>query len=82
MIEIIGEWVIPDWLECLFCSRLILQSLKYTELASKEITMKCVDSYRIVDDEIVEALAIYDFLDFYKQLGVIDYKGFPDEKVS
>jgi len=48
----------------------------------KEITMRCIDIYRIVDGKIGEAWAVYDFLDFYKQLGVIDYKGFPDEKVS
>ena len=45
----------------------------------KEITIRCVDIYRIVDGKMVEAWAVYDFLDFYKQLGVIDYKGFPDE---
>lgn len=48
----------------------------------KEITMRCVDIYRIVDGKIVEAWGIYDMLDCYKQLGVIDYKGFPDEKIS
>lgn len=33
----------------------------------------------IVDGKIVEAESVNDFLDFFKQLGVIEYKGFPDE---
>jgi len=39
----------------------------------KEITIRCVDIYRIVDGKIVESWAVYDMLDFYKQLGVIEY---------
>ena len=35
--------------------------------------------YRIVDGKIVEGWEVGDMLDFYKQLGVIEYKGFPDE---
>ena len=34
---------------------------------------------RIVDSKIVEEWYIVDELDFLKQLGVIEYKGFPDE---
>ena len=45
----------------------------------KEITIRCVDIYRIVDGKIVEAWAVNDLLDFYKELGVIEYKGFPEE---
>ena len=37
---------------------------------------------RIVDGKIVEEWYIVDELDFLKQLGVIEYKGFPDEKVT
>ena len=39
----------------------------------KEITIKCVDSYRIVDGKVVESWGLYDFLDFYKKLGIIEY---------
>ena len=38
--------------------------------------------YRIVDGKIVEGWDVDDELDFLKQLGIIEYKGFPDEKVS
>ena len=49
----------------------------------KKITIEGVLIYRIVDGKIVERESgTYDWLDFYKQLGVIEYKGFPDEKVS
>jgi len=29
--------------------------------------------------KVVERDGVYDQLDFFKQLGVIEYKGFPDE---
>jgi hypothetical protein len=45
----------------------------------KKIAFKGVRIWRIVDDKVVERESFYDFLDFYKQLGVIEYKGFPDE---
>jgi len=46
----------------------------------KKITWEAVDIWRIVDGKIVEMLAVVsDELDFLKQLGVIEYKGFPDE---
>ena len=46
----------------------------------KKITVVGVLIYRIVKGKIVaKESGTYDFLDFYKQLGVIDYKGFPDE---
>jgi len=48
----------------------------------KEIVIRCVDIYRIVDGKIVESWSIYDTLDFYKQLDVINYKGFPDKDIS
>jgi predicted ester cyclase len=34
---------------------------------------------RIVSGKIVESWAVYDDLDFFKELGVIEYKEFPDE---
>ena len=53
----------------------------YRELAptGKKFTIRAVSIYRIVDSKVVEREAIYDMLDYYKQLGVIEYKGFPDE---
>jgi len=45
----------------------------------KKITFTGVHIYRIVDGKVVERESVYDVLDFYKQLGVIEYKGFPDE---
>ena len=48
----------------------------------KKITIEGVLIYRIVNGKIVEKESgTYDFLDFYKQLGVIEYKGFPDEAI-
>ncbi len=48
----------------------------------KKFTEPEVWIYRIVDGKVVEGWDVDDNLDFYKQLGVIEYKGFPDEKVS
>jgi len=46
----------------------------------KKVTETGVLIWRIVDGKIVEKeSAVYDELDFFKQLGVIEYKGFPDE---
>ncbi|MCJ7718616.1 ester cyclase [Candidatus Bathyarchaeota archaeon] len=54
---------------------------KYRGLAStgKKIAFKGVRIWRIVNSKVVERESFYDFLDFYKQLGIIEYKGFPDE---
>jgi hypothetical protein len=38
--------------------------------------------YRIVKGKVVEGWNVDDELDFLKQLGVIEYKGFSDEDVS
>jgi C-1 hydroxylase len=46
---------------------------------NKKITGMGVNIYRIIDGKFVESWAVEDWLDFLKQLGVIDYKGFPDE---
>jgi len=48
----------------------------------KKMTFACIDTFKIVDGKIAEAWHVYDFLAFYRQLDVIEYKGFPDEKVS
>ena len=48
----------------------------------KKITYTAVATWRIVDNKIVDGWGVYDQMDFFKQLGVIEYKGFPDENVS
>jgi len=46
----------------------------------KKTTWEALIIWRIVDRKIVEMLAVVaDELNFLKQLGVIEYKGFPDE---
>ena len=45
----------------------------------KKYVMMAVPSYRIVDGKIVEGWSVWNPLDLFKQLGVIEYKGFPDE---
>ena len=39
----------------------------------KKITITTVSIYRIVDGKIAEAWHVYDNLDFYKQLSIIEY---------
>jgi C-1 hydroxylase len=48
----------------------------------KTITQKCVWIDRIADGKFIESWSIDDNLDFLRQLGVIEYKGFPDENVT
>lgn len=48
----------------------------------KKIKYTAVTIWRIVDGKVAEGWGIYDQLDYYKQLGVINYKGFPDEDIS
>ncbi|MCP8312606.1 MAG: ester cyclase [Candidatus Methylarchaceae archaeon HK02M1] len=58
---------------------------KYRGLAptGKKTTWESVVIWRIIEGKIVEMLAVVsDELDFLKQLGVIEYKGFPDENIS
>jgi C-1 hydroxylase len=45
----------------------------------RTITQKCVWIDRIADGKFVESWSVDDNLDFLKQLGVIEYKGFPEE---
>jgi steroid delta-isomerase-like uncharacterized protein len=52
--------------------------------SGKKITFACVDIFKVMDGKIAEAWHIYDFIDFYKQLGIIEYtkkgkKLFPKE---
>ena len=46
----------------------------------KKITFRGVQIWRLVDGKVVSKDSILDLLDALKQLGVIEYKGFPDEK--
>jgi len=63
------------------CERNGYTHRKYRGLAptGKKTTFTAVHIWRIVDGKIVEKESVYDSLDFLKQLGVIEYKGFPDE---
>ena len=45
----------------------------------KMITQKCVWIDRIADGKFVESWSVDDNLDLLKQLGIIEYKGFPEE---
>jgi len=50
----------------------------------KETTIRCVDIYRLEDGKIVESWGIYDNMDFYKQIGIVEYtekgkKLFPED---
>ena len=45
----------------------------------KKLTFAGASLKRIVNGKIVESWAVYDDLDFFRELGVIEYKGFPDE---
>jgi len=45
----------------------------------RKVTQECVWIDRIADGKFVESWSVDDNLDFFKQLGVIEYKGFPEE---
>ncbi|MFQ5832979.1 MAG: ester cyclase [Candidatus Thorarchaeota archaeon] len=45
----------------------------------KKFVMDAVPHYRIVDGKIVKGWSVWKPLDLFKQLGAIEYKGFPDE---
>ena len=52
----------------------------YWPLTGKKMTITGVIIYRIVNGKVVEKESgVYDLLDFYKQLGAIEYKGFPED---
>ena len=44
----------------------------------KKLTYYIVAIWRIVEGKIVEGWGVYDQMNFFKQLGVIEYKGFPE----
>jgi len=44
-----------------------------------KLSYAVVAIWRIVEGKIVEGWVAYDLMDFLKQLGVIEWKGFPDE---
>ena len=41
--------------------------------SGKKINFTCVDIFKVVNMKIAEAWHVYDFLDFYKQLSIIEY---------
>ena len=45
----------------------------------KKCKIKVVHIYRIFNGKVVEGWSLDDWMDCYKQLGAIEYKGFPDE---
>lgn len=54
---------------------------KYRGLAptGKKFVMAAVPMYRVVEGKIIEGWSVWDRLGLFKQLGVIEYRGFPDE---
>ena len=44
----------------------------------KKFTMMQVSMKRLVNGKVVESWGVYDSLDFYKQLGIIEYKALPE----
>ncbi|MHA2059481.1 MAG: ester cyclase [Candidatus Ranarchaeia archaeon] len=47
----------------------------------KKIVIPSVGIYRVVDGKVVENMGgVSDFLEMFKQIGVVDYIGFPGEK--
>ena len=48
----------------------------------KKMMFRYSSIWRIMNGKVAERETIYDLMDSYKQLGVIAYKGFLDEKVS
>ena len=46
---------------------------------NKKLTDTAMAIFRIAKGKIVEGWGVYDQMDFLKQLGVIEYKGFPDD---
>lgn len=45
----------------------------------KKIKFTYVGMYRIVDGKIVDRRSVHAVVEFYKDIGVIEYRGFPDE---
>lgn len=47
----------------------------------RKIEFLAVTIYRLANGKITEGWSIMEFFNFYKQLGVLEYKGFPDESL-
>jgi hypothetical protein len=45
----------------------------------KKVSFTGIRIWRIVDGTVVERTSVYDLMDLHKQLGVVEYKGFPDK---
>ncbi|MFX1416851.1 MAG: ester cyclase [Promethearchaeota archaeon] len=48
----------------------------------RKVVMEAVPRYRIVEGKIVEGWSVWNPMDYLRKLGVIEYKGFPDEIVQ
>ena len=46
----------------------------------RPVTLSGMRIWRIVDGQLAERWSAYDFFTFFSQLGIIDYKGYPDER--
>jgi predicted ester cyclase len=46
------------------------------------ITYTAVTIWRIAEGKAVEGWGVYDQTEYFRQLGVLDYHGFPDEQPS
>ena len=46
----------------------------------KKVTFGYVNIFRIADGKIVEEWDVYDVMNAYQELGIIEYKGFPGEQ--
>ena len=44
----------------------------------KELSYTAITIWRIVEGKVVEGWGVYNLLNFFKELGVIEYKGFPE----
>lgn len=45
----------------------------------KKITITAVQMWRLVEEKVIEKQSVADELEAFKQVGVIEYKGFPDD---
>ena len=46
----------------------------------RPVTLSGMRIWRILDGQLTERWSAYDFFTFFSQLGIIDYRGYPDER--